>query len=156
MFWTCCLAHLSVCVSVCLYVASRLQRVSLIVIHSVCLSGCLSVIPWPTAYHDWSITTKFRRQVYTCPWTLVSLFGSPISHTLGARGKNMQNFAYFQHVDSDVYSCHCERDASYHLTCLCVCVSVCLSVCMSVCLSVCLSRKCEGNIVASRPPYITK
>jgi len=25
----------------------------------VCLSGCLSVIPRPTAYHDWSITTKF-------------------------------------------------------------------------------------------------
>ena len=24
----------------------------------VCLSGCLSVIPRPTAYHDWSITTK--------------------------------------------------------------------------------------------------
>ena len=66
----------------------------------VCLSGCLSVIPRPTAYRDWSITTKFGRQVYTCLWTRVSLFGSPISHTFGAIGKNMQNFAYFQHVDS--------------------------------------------------------
>ena len=64
----------------------------------VCLSGCVSVIPRPTAYHDWSITTKFGRQVYTCPRTRVSLFGSPVSHTLGARGKNMQNFAYFQRV----------------------------------------------------------
>jgi len=34
------------------------------------------------------------------PRTHVSLFGSPISHTFGARGENMQNFAYFQHVDS--------------------------------------------------------
>jgi len=59
----------------------------------VCLSGCLSVIPRLTAYHDWSITTKFGQ-------TRVSLFGSPISHTFGARGKNMQNFAYFLHVDS--------------------------------------------------------
>jgi len=32
------------------------------------------------------------------PLTRVSLLGSPVSHTLGARGKNMQNFAYFQHV----------------------------------------------------------
>ena len=75
-------------------------------LHSV----CLSVIPRPTAYHDWSITTKFGRQVYACPRTRVSLFESPISHTLGARGKNMQNFAY-------AYSCHCERDASCHTTC---------------------------------------
>ena len=36
------------------------QRVSLIVI-PFCLSVCLSVIP--TAYHDWSIRTKFGRQV---------------------------------------------------------------------------------------------
>ena len=49
-------------------VASRSQRVSLIVI-PFCLSGCLSVIPRPTAYHDWSITTRFGR-------TRVSLFGS--------------------------------------------------------------------------------
>jgi len=65
-------------------VAWRSQRVSLIVTPfclSVCLeSGCLSVIPRPAAYHDWSITT--------CPWTRVSLFGSPISHTFGTRGKN--------------------------------------------------------------------
>jgi len=57
-------------------IASRSQRLSLIVI-SFCLSGCLSVIPQPTAYHDWSITTKFGRQVCTCPRTRVSLFGSP-------------------------------------------------------------------------------
>jgi len=78
-------------------VTCTLQRVSLIVI-PFCLSVCLSVILWPTAYHDWSITTKFGRQVYTCPRTCVSLFGSPVSHTLGARGENMQNFAYFQRV----------------------------------------------------------
>ena len=28
----------------------------------------------------------------------------------------MQNFAYFQHVESG-YSCHCEHDASCHMTC---------------------------------------
>ena len=84
----------------------------------VCLSGCLSVIPRPTAYHDWSITTKFGRQVYTCPRTRVSLFGSPISHTFRARGKNMHNFAYFQRQPFNAYSCHCERDASCHITCL--------------------------------------
>jgi len=80
---------------VCLSVASRSQRVSLIVI-PFCLSGCLSVIPRPTAYHDWSITTKFGWQVYSCPRTRVRLFGSPISHTFSARGKNMQIFAYLR------------------------------------------------------------
>jgi len=73
---------------------SAAQRVSLIVI-PFCLSGCLSVIPHPTACHDWSIRTKFGRQVYTCPRTRVSLFGSPSSHTLSARWKNIENFAYF-------------------------------------------------------------
>jgi len=62
------------CLSVCC-VTFALQRVSFIVI-PFCLSVCLLVIPRPTAYHDWSITTKFGRQVYTCPRTRVSLFGS--------------------------------------------------------------------------------
>ena len=96
--------------------------------HSIlfaCLSGCLSVIPPPTAYHDWSITTKFGR-------TRVSLFGSPISHTFGARGKNMQNFAYFQRQPFNAYSCHCERDASCHMTCFIVSCSDCLMYCMFV------------------------
>jgi len=31
-----------------------------------------------------------------CPWTRVSLYGSPVSHTLASRWKNMENFAYFQ------------------------------------------------------------
>ena len=83
----------------------------------VCLSRCLSVILRPTAYHDWSITTKFGRQVYTCPRTRVSFFGSHISHTFAARGKNMQNLAYFQRQPINAYSCHCERDASCHMTC---------------------------------------
>jgi len=76
---------------------------------SVCLSGCLSVILRPTAYHNWSITTKFGRQVYTCPRTRVSLCGSPISHTfevLVPEGKIC-----------NTYSCHCKRDASCHMTC---------------------------------------
>jgi len=72
------------------------QRVSLIVVPDVCMSVCLSVIPRPTAYHDWPITTKFGMQVHTCPRTRVSLFGPPVPHTLGARGKNMQIFAYGQ------------------------------------------------------------
>jgi len=67
----------------------------------------------------------------TCgPRTRVSLFGSPVSHTLGARGKNVQNFAYFQRQPFNAYSCHCERDASCHMTCLSVCLSV--SMCMCV------------------------
>jgi len=93
---------------------------ALLSFHSVCLTGCLSVIPRPIAYHDWSITTKFGRQVYTCPRTRVSLFGSPISHTFGAKGKNMQISAYFQRQPFNAYSCHCERDASCHITCLSV------------------------------------
>ena len=88
--------------------------------HSI-LFVCLSVIPRPTAYHDWSITTKFGRQVYTCPRTRVSLFGSPTSHTFGARGKNMQNFAYFQRVFLPLRTW---RIVPYDL-------SVCLSVCLS-------------------------
>jgi len=88
--------------------------------HSI-LFVCLSVIPRPTAYHDWSITTKFGRQVYayTCPRIRVSLFGSPVSHTLGARWKNMLNFAYFQ------------ANVTHRAIWL-VCLSVCLSVCVSV------------------------
>jgi len=95
------LAHCSgccICLSVCL-LRHVSQRVSLIVVPGClfgCLFVCLSVIPWPTAYHDWSITTKFGMQVHTCPRTRVSLFGSPVSHTLGSRWKNMENFAYFQ------------------------------------------------------------
>jgi len=30
----------------------------------------------------------------------------------------MQNFAYFQWQPFNTYSCHCERDASCHMTCL--------------------------------------
>jgi len=86
---------------------------ALLPFHSVCLSGCLSVIPRPTAYHDWSITTKFGRQVCTCPRTRVSLFGSPISHTFGARGKICKNFVYcvflplrtWRIVPYDLYLC---------------------------------------------------
>jgi len=44
-------------------------------------------------------------------------FWIPISHTFGVRGKNMQNFAYFQQQPFITYSCHCERDASCHMTC---------------------------------------
>jgi len=76
-------------------VASRSQRVSLI----VCLSVCRS-------FRDLQPTTIDRSQPNLVgPRTRVSLFGSPISHTLGARGKIC------------AYSCHCERDASCHMTC---------------------------------------
>ena len=37
--------------------------------------------------------------------------------------ENMQNFAY---LESNAYSCHCERDASCHMTCLFYSSSVCL------------------------------
>jgi len=61
---------------------------ALLSFHSVCLSVWMSVGHFATYSHDWSITTKFKP------------FWIPVSHTLGASGKNMQNFAYFQHVDS--------------------------------------------------------
>jgi len=97
-------------------IASRSQRVSLIVI-PFCLSVCLDVC---RSFRDLQPTTIDRSQPNlvgrSCPRTRVSLFGSPIFHTFGARGKNMQNFAYFQHVDSGYY-CHYERDASCHMTC---------------------------------------
>ena len=111
-FGTVCLS--SLCLSVCLLRHVR-REWALLSFHSVCLSGCLSVIPRPTAYHDWSITTKFGR-------TRVSLFGSRISHTFGARGKNMQNFAYFQRQPFNAYSCHCERDASCYIWLVCLSV----------------------------------
>jgi len=72
------------------------QRVSLIVI-PFCLSVCLSV-GYSATYslprlidhnHIWS------PGIYTCPRTRVSLFRSPVSHTLGARGKNIQKFRLF-------------------------------------------------------------
>jgi len=92
LWWVCLFVYLSVCLLRHVHIAESEPYC-----HSI-LFVCLSVIPQPTAYHDWSITTKFGRQIYTCPRTHVSLFGSPVSHTLGARGKNMQNFAYFQRV----------------------------------------------------------
>ena len=109
------------CYTVCLSVASRSHRVSLIVI-----TFCLDV--WMSVGH--SATYSLPRLIdHNQIWSAgiyLSLdpckpFGSPISHTFGARGKNMQNFAY------NAYSCHCERDASCHMTCPSVCLSVCLS-----------------------------
>jgi len=44
------------------------------------LSYCVTFAesePYCHSYHDWSITTKFGRQVYTCPQTRVSLFLIP-------------------------------------------------------------------------------
>ena len=108
----------------------------------VCLSGCLSVIP---AYHDGSITTKFGRQVYACPRTRVSLFGSPISHTFGARGKNMHNFAYFQRQPfKNAYSCHCERDVSCHMTC---------HTCDRILITTAVMQ--EGGVFSSGHPFAT-
>ena len=95
------------------------QRVSLIVI-PFCLSVWMSVghsatysLPRLIDHnHIWSAG------IYTCPRTRVSLFGSPVSHTLGARGKICKISPI-----SNAYSCHCERDASCHMTCLFVCLS---------------------------------
>ena len=88
------------------------QRVSFIVI-PFCLSVCLSV--------SHSATYSLPRLIdHNQIWsagnipvlgTRVSLFGSPVSHTLNARGKNMQNFAYFQRAYLPL------RDASCHMTC---------------------------------------
>jgi len=89
-----------------LNIASRSHRRewALLSFQDVCLDVCRSFHDLQL-YHDWSIRTKFGRQVYTCPRPRVSLFGPPVSHTLGARGKNMQNFAYFQHA-SRSQGCH--------------------------------------------------
>jgi len=71
-----------ICLSVCCVTSRREWAYC----HSI-LFVCLSVIKQPTAYHDWSITTKFGRQVHTCPRMRVSLFRSPVSDTLGSWGK---------------------------------------------------------------------
>jgi len=99
--------HVSVIISA-HNVASRLQRVGLIVI-PFCLSVCLDVC---RSFRDLQPTTIDRSQP-----NLVGLFGSPISHTFGATGKNIPNVAYFQRQPFNAYSCHCERDASCHMTC---------------------------------------
>ena len=71
----------------------HVRRVSLIVI-PFCLSVCLDVC---RSFRDLQPTTIDRSQpnlvgryIRTCPRTRVSLFGSPVYHTLSARGKNMQ------------------------------------------------------------------
>ena len=89
---------------------------SLIVI-PFCLSVCRSFFRYlqPT-----TIDRSQPNLVYTCPRTRVSLFGSPISHTFGARGKICKISPI-----SNAYSCHCERDASCRMTCLSVCLQVC-------------------------------
>ena len=103
-----------------LSVASRSQRVSLIVI-----PFCLSV--WMSVGH--SATCSLPRLIdYNQIWSagiylssdLCKPFWIPIYHSFGAKGKNMHNFAYFQWQPFNTYSCHCERDASCHMTCLSV------------------------------------
>ena len=92
-------------------IALRSQRVGLIVI-PFCLSVCRS-------FRDLQPTTIDRSQpnLSSDPW---KPFWIPVSHTFGAGGKNMQNFAYFQRQPFNAFSCHCERDASCHahVTCL--------------------------------------
>jgi len=78
----------------------------------VCLSGCLSVIRRPTAYHDWSIT--IHNQIWSDP---CKPFWIPCLPYFRCQRENVQNFAYFQRQPFNVYSCHCERDASCHMTC---------------------------------------
>jgi len=89
--------------------------VSLIVI-PFCLSICRSFRDLQPTTIDRSQPNLVSRLLYTCPRTRVSLFGSAVSHTLGARGKICKISPI-----SNAYSCHCERDASFHMTCLSVC-----------------------------------
>jgi len=77
-------------------IASRLQRVSLIVI-PFCLSVWMSVSHFAT----YSLPRLIdHNQIWSAGIYLSSdpckPFWIPISHTFGARGKNMQNFAYIQ------------------------------------------------------------
>ena len=77
-------------------------------------------------------------------------FGSPISHTVGARGKICKISSDFQYVDSG-YSCHCERDASCHMTCIVylLCPPYCRgyrAMLQSVRLSVCLPRRLSRSL----------
>ena len=82
------------------YIASRLAESG-----PYCHSGCLSVCMYMSVGHS---------STYSLPWLIdhnqiwyagtylsshgcsLSLFGSPVPHTLGSRWKNMENFAYFQ------------------------------------------------------------
>jgi len=71
--------------------------------HSI-LSVCLSV--WMSVGH--SATYSLPRLIdHNQIWTRVSLFGYPIFHTFGLPEEKIC-----------AYSCHCERDASFHMTCL--------------------------------------
>jgi len=71
---------------------------ALLSFHSVCLSV------------GHSATYSLSRLIDHNPCRL-SLFGSPVCHTFGARGKICK-------ISPIAYSCHCERDASCHMTCL--------------------------------------
>jgi len=98
---------MSVCLPVCLLRNVRIAE-SEPYCHSI-LFVCLSV----RSFRDLQPSTIDRSQpnlVGTCPRTGVSLFGSPVSHTLGARGKICKISPI-----SNAYSCHCERDASCHI-----------------------------------------
>jgi len=87
--------------------------------HSICLSVCLDVC---RSFRDLQPTTIDRSQPNLVGRTRVSLFGSPVSHTLGARGKNMENFAYLQRVFLQLRTwCIVPYDLS---------VAVCPSVCI--------------------------
>jgi len=69
---------------------------ALLSFHSVCLDVCRSFRNLQPTTIDRSQPNLVGGYLYTCPRSRVSLFGSSICHTLGARGKNMQNFAYLR------------------------------------------------------------
>jgi len=126
-------------------VASRSWRVSLIVI-----PFCLSV---GRSFRDLQPTTIDRSQPnlvgrYIPVLGPVYVFLDPLSPILSVpEGKICK-------ISPIAYSCHCERDASCHMT---------LSVCLSVCLSITsisqepLARElqrflCMSTVIATRPP----
>jgi len=94
MLRTCRLAHLYVCIFVCC-VTFAAREWALLSFHCVCLSvGHSATYSLPRLID--------HNQIWSASIYLSSepckLFWSPVSHTLGARWKNMQNFAYFQRV----------------------------------------------------------
>jgi len=73
----------------------------------VCLSGCLSVIPRPTAYHDWSITTKFLSAGIYLSSDPCKPFWIPYLPYFRCQREKYATFRLFPS----------ERDALCHMTC---------------------------------------
>ena len=133
-----------------LTVASRSQRVSLIVI-----PFCLSV--WMSVGH--SATYSLPRlidhnQIWSAGIYLSSdpckPFCIPYLSYFRYQRENMQNFAYFQRQPFNTYSCYCEGDASCHMTCF----NYCRRLTLFIVLFELFAAKVLASIIVLRFPHV--